>query len=239
MNSQSSRGNDGPSLWPTVPRQNVTSSWMHRTRQPAVLAAPQAAKLAGRQRWHPPHLQLSLSRVGIWQPQSQLSAQLTDEREMRLYTDSLLSALKLQKSLRLIFKHHMLEIFTVFSEFKEFRSSLVGLVLLFVFLFCFHVTPEHFLQLADKFRKRPCWPGPAYPLHCWITGLPMLDDHPLPPHLWGKANQPNGSRWKAPDRSAQTASLDWGGIEQEQSGLFPPLQSVFGLALVGHPSLVF
>lgn len=190
MNSQSSRGNDGPSLWPTVPRQNVTSSWMHRTRQPAVLAAPQAAKLAGRQRWHPPHLQLSLSRVGIWQPQSQLSAQLTDEREMRLYTDSLLSALKLQKSLRLIFKHHMLEIFTVFSEFKEFRSSLVGLVLLFVSLFCFHVTPEHFLQLADKFRERPCWPGPAYPLHCWIT-------RPLPPHLWGKANQPNGSRWKA------------------------------------------
>lgn len=57
---------------------------------------------------------------------------------MRLYTDSLLSALKLQKSLRLIFKHHMLEIFTVFSEFKEFRSSLVGFVVCFLVLFSCH-----------------------------------------------------------------------------------------------------
>lgn len=74
---------------------------------------------------------------------------------MRLYTDSLLSALKLQKSLRLIFKHHMLEIFTVFSEFKEFRSSLVGLVLLFVFLFCFHVTPEHFSSWQTSSGRDP------------------------------------------------------------------------------------
>lgn len=58
---------------------------MHRTQQPAVLAAPQAARLAGRQRWHPPHLLLSPSRVGIWQQQLQLSAQLIDERKMRLY----------------------------------------------------------------------------------------------------------------------------------------------------------
>lgn len=85
VHSQSSHGNDGPSLWPTVPRQNVTSSWMHRTQQPAALAAPQAARLAGRQRWHPPRLLLSPSRVDIWQQQSQLSAQLTDERKMRLY----------------------------------------------------------------------------------------------------------------------------------------------------------
>lgn len=112
---------------------------------------------------------------------------------MRLYTDSLLLALKLQKSLRLIFKHHMLEIFTVFSEFKEFRSSFGWFGFVVCFLVLFHVTPEHFLQLADKFRKRPCWPGPAYALHCWITGLPMLDDHPSL-HLWGRVDQPNGSR---------------------------------------------
>lgn len=140
VHSQSSHGNDGPSLWPTAPKQNVTSSWMHRTQQPAALAAPQAARLAGRQRWHPPRLLLSPSRVGIWQQQLQLSAQLTDEREMRLYTDSLLLALKLQKSLRLIFKHHMLEIFTVFSEFKEFRSSFgwFGFVVCFLVLFSCH-----------------------------------------------------------------------------------------------------
>lgn len=94
---------------------------------------------------------------------------------MRLYTDSLLLALKLQKSLRLIFKHHMLEFSQFLVNLRNLDPPLVGLVFVVsVFLFCFHVTPEHFLQLADKFRKRPCWPGPAYPLHCWITGLPNI-----------------------------------------------------------------
>lgn len=89
-------------------------------------------------------------------------------------------------------------IFTVFSEFKEFRSSFgwFGFVVS-VFMFCFHVTPEHFLQLADKFRKKPCWPGPAYPLHCWITGLPNVRWSPSPLHLWGRVDQPGSSGWKA------------------------------------------
>lgn len=55
------------------------------------------------------------------------------------------SALKLQKSLRLIFKHHMPEIFTVFSEFKEFRFyfGIFFPCFDFCFGFGFHVLLSH------------------------------------------------------------------------------------------------
>lgn len=84
MNSPSSRGNGEPSPWHTVPRRSVRTNWMHRNGQPAVLGAPQAARLAERQRWPPPRPPLSPSRVGIWRQQSQLSVQLTDERDTRI-----------------------------------------------------------------------------------------------------------------------------------------------------------
>ncbi|XP_042821803.1 KAT8 regulatory NSL complex subunit 1 isoform X3 [Panthera tigris] len=84
MNSPSSRGNGEPSPWRTVPRRSVRSNWMHRNGRPAVLGAPQAARLAERQRWPPPRPPLSPSRVGIWRQQSQLSVQLTDERDTRI-----------------------------------------------------------------------------------------------------------------------------------------------------------
>lgn len=93
---------------------------------------------------------------------------------MRLYIDSTIG-IKASEISAFDIQTSYAGIFTVFSEFKEFRSSFgwFGFVVS-VFLFCFHVTPEHFLQLADKFRKKPCWPGPAHPLHCWITGLPNV-----------------------------------------------------------------
>lgn len=84
MNSLSSHGSGEPFRWRTAPRQSVRTSWMHRNGRPAALGAPQVARLAGRQRWHPPHLPLSLSRVGIWRHQSQLSVQLTDEQDRRI-----------------------------------------------------------------------------------------------------------------------------------------------------------
>lgn len=82
--SLSSHGSGEPFRWRTAPRQSVRTSWMHRNGRPAALGAPQVARLAGRQRWHPPHLPLSLSRVGIWRHQSQLSVQLTDEQDKRI-----------------------------------------------------------------------------------------------------------------------------------------------------------
>lgn len=79
MNSLSSHGSGEPSPWRTVPRQSVRTNWMHRNGRPAALGAPQAARLAGRQRGRPPRLPSFPSRVGIWRQQSQLSVQLTDE----------------------------------------------------------------------------------------------------------------------------------------------------------------
>lgn len=65
MSSPSSRGNGEPSPWPTVPRQSARTSWTRRSGQRAALDAPQAARLAERQRGPPPRPLSSPSRVGI------------------------------------------------------------------------------------------------------------------------------------------------------------------------------
>lgn len=100
---------------------------------------------------------------------------------MRLYIDSLLLALKLQKSLRLIFKHHMLEFSQFLVNLRNLDPPLVGLVLLFLFscfVFMSHLSTSSSWQTSSG--RNPA--GLVLHILCTVGSLdfPMLDDHPLP-----------------------------------------------------------
>lgn len=102
-------------------------------------------------------------------------------RKMRLYIDSLLLALKLQKSLRLIFKHHMLEFSQFLVNLRNLDPPLVGLILLFLFscfVFMSHLSTSSSWQTSSG--RNPA--GLVLHILCTVGSLdlPMLDDHPLP-----------------------------------------------------------
>lgn len=95
----------------------------------------------------------------------------------------------------------MPEIFTVFSEFKEFRSSFAIIFSLFyffvLFLFpCFlvtHLSTSSSWQTEVQDKTFLAW---SWHILCPVESLdlPMLDDHPSPSHQTRRVGEPDGQR---------------------------------------------
>lgn len=141
----------------------------------------------------------------------------------------------------------MLEIFTVFSEFKEFRSYFGIFFPCFNFCFVFvsvfschtHLSTSSSWQTEVQDKTLLAW---SWHIVCTVESLDLLmvDDHPPPWHLWAGWNSHVGR--ENGKLHFSVAFLGEGGTEQDALGSYPlPSHLWLGsaLALPAGSPLVF